>query len=272
MVFSDDGSSFLLVISNFVFFIAAARASYTGFPFHAIHFVLVFYVSSIYHACQEYGTCVFGMSLHTHQVADFALAQMAIILSWLLFIPDQHNKWKNVTTWTYIVFFGISILQASTGFISTSLWIGYIIIGISSFVWCVSISVYIYWMTGEYVSYQWFEWVLYILFSGAGLMLFIAQEFDGVARYYNTIHSAWHILVGLGQVFLMHARTDMRPAPIYARISMKIGKYYTTMASLYPVARKHGYLDEHVKQKFGDVLMDNQYYSGSSSAFGIDIS
>ncbi len=195
----------LTIVSN-LFFILSAVTAWMGEIWVLVAlYVLIIINSSMYHACNSFASlCVFP-SL-THRMMDFFFAQLTIPATMFTLILFPRAR-RNIQTMSFIgMAFAIFLVQQAVGesiYIQLAIAVG--AIG----------GIVLYWIiyaghaartTGKFTlpPYDWGHLIMGVVLTATACALY-ATEMQYHLLYW-AVHSVWHGVAAMGQVFVILAR------------------------------------------------------------------
>ncbi|XP_022087178.1 transmembrane protein 8A-like isoform X2 [Acanthaster planci] len=192
----------LLTLSNlffiFPFILALVRRHFVP----AISFFCTLFFSSFYHSCDADSLCI--MSYNTLQFCDFFSAFMSFFLTLIamarLPVPLRHS----------LEILGAFGLALGTTYNRFSLWAAAVPVGVGMGVLLISWARRWYKRRRCYPTTKW-RWLLFILPGTAiiitGLCLYAFLE---TSDNYQYVHSAWHVAMAIGVLFLLPPRERVK--------------------------------------------------------------
>ncbi|XP_038049593.1 transmembrane protein 8B-like [Patiria miniata] len=188
----------LLTLSNTFFIFPCLLALKRRHFVPAIAYFCTLIFSSFYHSCDSGSLCI--MSFNTLQFCDFFAAFMAIFLTLITMakLPAPLKQSLEI-----LGAFGMAL---GTTYNRFSLWAAAVPVGVGLTVLLISWSRRWYKRRRCYPTTKW-RWLLFILPGAAviitGLCLFAFLE---TSDNYQYVHSAWHVAMAIGVLFLLPPR------------------------------------------------------------------
>jgi hypothetical protein len=207
------------IVSNLAFlFSAVAYFSKNEYLYAFVNFLIPF-TSGSFHACDEGFTCIF--SFMTHKSLDYIFAILIIPLTFMYFVKWEEVWYplKNILIVTYAFLIalmvvvqqdadslvGAGIVAASAFLIPVIYWIGYAIEKTMHYPAPKCCS-------GLYFpKYEWGAVLAGTALSAIGVYLFISQS-RFVYGWTPILHSLWHIMAALGQVYVSQIKATVSPS------------------------------------------------------------
>ncbi|XP_071494379.1 post-GPI attachment to proteins factor 6-like [Diadema antillarum] len=197
----------LLTLSNLIFLVDALLAIHRRHFPESVSFVATCFFSTMYHACDTdcpTGSCLCITNYNTLQFCDFFASFMSILLILIAMarVPQQLKSFLHIV--------GVYVLAFFAQWDRFSLWSIAVPLGTGIGILLISWIQKAYKRRKLYPSPR--RWLLFIvpgtLLAVAGITFNATLERDD---NYHWVHSAWHVCMGLGVLFLMPPRERKSP-------------------------------------------------------------